>query len=482
LTDNLITVISALAFVALQVAFLLRAILRPHREPSSRIAWVLLILGLPGVGIIAYLLFGETSIGQARYVRHSRAVERARQAFMERQDAEDLRDVDSEHRHLFNLGHSITGFQPVSGNSAELLADSNAGIDQLVADMDAAEDTVHLLFYIWLRDRNGLKVIEAAKRAARRGVTVRVLADDLGSRKLIRSAEWREMGQAGVRTAAALPVGFLPLHPFRGRIDLRNHRKIAVIDNRVTYCGSQNCADPEFRVKAKYAPWVDILVRFEGPVALQNQALFVTDWMTHVDEDLSPLVTARVDPAEVPGITAQVIGTGPTVRFSAMPEMFEALMHAAREELVITTPYYVPSESMHSALCAAGRRGVRTTLILPARNDSWIVAAASQSYYASLVGAEVRVMEYPLGLLHTKSLTFDGSISQIGSANLDRRSFDLNYENNILMESPEMTRAIRARQQEYIDASRMVTADDIEGWSTRRRLWNNAVAMLGPVL
>jgi cardiolipin synthase len=182
------------------------------------------------------------------------------------------------------------------------------------------------------------------------------------------------------------------------------------------------------------------------------------------------------------GLTAQVIGTGPTIRFSAMPEMFETLMYAARDELVITTPYYVPDESMQAGLCASARRGVKTTIIFPARNDSWIVGAASRSYYGDLLAAGVRILEYEGGLLHTKSLTIDGEITLIGSANMDRRSFELNYENNILFYDRALTADMRQRQESYITRSRPVTCEMVERWTWRRRLWNNGIAMLGPVL
>jgi cardiolipin synthase len=142
-----------------------------------------------------------------------------------------------------------------------------------------------------------------------------------------------------------------------------------VIDNHITYCGSQNCADPEFRVKAKYAPWVDAMVRFEGPIARQNQYLFASDWEAGTDEDISHLLHQPLPPAQ-PGVQAQVIGTGPTVRYSAMPEVFESLIYAAHRKRVISTPYYVPNESMQAALCASARRGVDTTIIFLARNDS----------------------------------------------------------------------------------------------------------------
>jgi cardiolipin synthase len=158
-----------------------------------------------------------------------------------------------------------------------LLPDSNASIESLVSDIDAAKDHVHLIFYIWLPDNNGLKVVGALKRAAARKVTCRVMADGLGSRIMIDSEHWKGMHDARVHVATALPIGNPLLRPLLGRIDLRNHRKIVVIDDWITYCGSQNCADPEFLIKAKYAPWVDALMRFEGPIARQNQYLFASD-------------------------------------------------------------------------------------------------------------------------------------------------------------------------------------------------------------
>jgi cardiolipin synthase len=387
----------------------------------------------------------------------------------------------AEYQHLFRVGHSISGLSPVAGNSGALMSDSNSTIDSMVADIDAAKNHVHLLFYIWLPDGNGCKVVAAVKRAVERGVTVRAMADGLGSRLLIKSEHWRSMREAGVKVAVALPIGNPLMRPFAGRIDLRNHRKIVVIDGSITYCGSQNCADPEFLIKARYAPWVDAVIRFQGPIASQNQYLFACDWMSHVDEDLSPLLQEPA-PAMENGFTAQVMGTGPTVRFSAMPEMFESIMHAARKELVITTPYFVPSESMLDALCATAYRGVLTSIIFPARNDSRIVGAASRSYYDALLNAGINIFEYEGGLLHSKTLTVDGEISLIGSANMDRRSFDLNYENAILFCDRQLTAAVYQRQHEYLLSARRITAAEIGNWSMPHRLINNAVAMFGPVL
>ena len=463
----------------LQVLFMVRAILRPHREPASRLAWVVVIFVAPVVGIIAYVLFGDANIGRRRISRVREALRRL--PSLAAIEGEEPPDIPGRYSPVFKVGRSISGYPAVGGNSARLLSDSEAMIAAMIADIDAAKDHVHLLFYIWLPDGSGVRMVEAVKRAARRGVTCRVMVDDLGSRSLIRSTYWRDMAAAGVKLARALPIGFPLSRPFKGRIDMRNHRKIVVIDGHVTYCGSQNCADAAFAVKARYAPWVDAVVRFEGPIARQNQHLFASDWMAHVNEDLSELLRRPV-PAAIPGFAAQVIGTGAAVRYSAMPEMFAALMNAARRELVVTTPYYVPDEPIQAALCASARRGVATTVIFPKRNDSWVVAAASRSYYRDMLEAGVHIHEYVGGLLHAKSVTIDGEVTLIGSANIDRRSFELNSENNILFCDKGLTAAMRLRQQEYIESSVPVERRAVVQWSRRRQLWNNTIAMLGPVL
>ncbi len=465
-----------------QLFVIMRILLRPNREPASRIAWIAVVAAVPILGVVGYLLLGETNIGR----RNLKAMHNARQSLPRTAESEHSSampltvPIPTIHKHLFKVGYSISNFLPVAGNSARLMADSNATIDSMVADIDAATDQVDLLFYIWLPDTSGHKIAAALMRAAARGITCHAMVDGLGSRTLLKSSLWREMRSAGVQTAVALPLGNPLLRPLLGRIDLRNHRKILVIDGAITYCGSQNCADPEFLVKAKYAPWVDAVIRLQGPIARQNQLLFATDWMTYTKEALE--VGTDYEPVADGTVIAQVVASGPTRRHSAMPEMFESLIFSARDELVISTPYYVPNESMQDALCAAAHRGVRTVLILPAKNDSREVAAASRSYYAELLEAGVVIREFVGGLLHSKILTLDGEITLIGSANLDRRSFDLNFENNMLIHDADLTRDLRQRLQVYIDSSQQVSLETVSNWSMRKRLWNNVMAMLGPVL
>ncbi len=474
-----IHIIVGLSILAAELAVLARAILRPHREPASRLAWVIIILVAPVVGMIAYLLVGETRVALIR--RTTGADDMLPPPPVDEGVAARL--ATSAYAAPFALARAVEGLGPTGGNRAHLAADSNVAIDEMVADVDAAAHSVHLTAYIWLADNNGLKMKQALLRAAGRGVEVRVLADALGSRAFIRSSHWRELVASGAQMLVALRFGNPLRLALRGRIDLRNHRKSLVVDDSIAWCGSQNVADPEFRIKPRFAPWVDIMTRWEGPVARHCQHLFLSDWIGQggARPDLPPADRAVQAVAEG-SIIAQVIGSGPTVGFETMPACFSELIHSARQELVVTTPYFVPDEQLLFALTSAARRGVRTRIVLPRRNDSWIVGGTSRSYYGDLLEAGVEIFEFRPGLLHAKTMVVDGAVAMIGSANLDRRSFELNFENNILFLDEAFARLIRARQDDYIGQSDAVSRETVDSWGIGVRLWQNSLAMLSPVL
>lgn len=471
--------ISWAAIFVLDAATAARALLRPHREPASRLAWIIAVFAFPIGGVILYLLLGEARISTSRRER-GREINARLPRPSGNYDCPHEK-VGGAHWAAFALARTVNHLDPTCNNSARLARDSNAAIDEMVADIDAARETVHGSFYIWLADNNGLKMKDAFIRAAGRGVQVRLLADALGSRRLIRSDYWRDMREAGCEVRVALPVGNPLWTAIRGRVDLRNHRKSMVVDNRIAWCGSQNAADPEFRIKAKYAPWVDIMSRWEGAVAQQCQYLFVSDWIAEKGEDIGGLLMAPA-PEGHGAIVAQVLGTGPTAEFDAMPACFSELIHSARDELVITTPYFIPDEQLLFALTSAARRRVRTIILFPKRNDSRIVAAASRSYYKDLIDAGAEIYEFRPGLLHAKTMVVDCTVGLIGSANLDRRSFELNFENNILFDDPAFAMAVRDRQDEYLAQCDHVTAENVASYGIVLRLWQNLLATLSPML
>jgi cardiolipin synthase len=488
-SDYLVGAAAAVGGFVIHLSAAVRAITRPDRTPASRIAWIAAIMCLPVIGVVAYLFLGETSIGRER-ARRLRDAERR----LATPAGAGAKPGGLAAASVSDLCRSVNGFGPTPGNRIVLLGDPgaspaeptrdcDAAIKGLVEALDAATEHIHLSFYIWLDDDNGGRVADAICAAARRGVTCRVMADALGSRDFIRGPRWRQLREAGVHLLAAMEdiprLGRFAV----GRVDLRNHRKLVVIDNRIAFCGSQNCADPQFRVKAKYAPWIDILLRCEGPVVRQAQHLFLATWIAETGEELYGLPAAAPEPEQHRGgVVAQMFGTGPTTPGCPMSDSFVSALYAATRELIITTPYFVPDEALLRAVCAAPRRGVAATLIVPARNDSPLVAAASRSTYPDLLASGVRLFEYPLGLLHTKSVTVDGRMALVGSANMDRRSLELNFENNLLVLDAGLTAAIRQRQLGYLSQSAAVEADAVNARPFRARLVEDMIGMASPLL
>lgn len=481
-TDILLTI----HFILL-IVISLRVLARHDLSSPARLAWLVILFILPYIGVVVYWMFGEIHLGRGFEREHRQIIDR-----LHSHDPEVLghkaslaEAIKPAYQAAFAYSANVTGFHTTLGNRAELMADAADTQARMIADFDAATDHIHVLYYIWLIDGMGIDTAEALMRAARRGVTCRAMVDGMGSRKMIGSRIWQDMQDAGVQVSVALPISNLIKVILFSRLDLRNHRKITVIDGKIGYCGSRNCADPEFRVKPKYAPWVDIMLRVEGPVVAQNQMLFASDWLTQNPE--TPVESFKYytdidSEQQADGFAAQVFADGPTQRHGTTPQFLGALISQAQHTLIISTPYFVPDYSLVSILCATAYRGVDVTMIFPQKNDSFVVAATSHSYYWQLLEAGVKIYEYKPGLLHAKTLTIDGEISLIGSTNLDLRSFDLNYENNVVISDKTLTADIVERQFQYIADSDEVLREHVEAWSVPYKIWNNIVATMGPVL
>lgn len=473
----------ALAHALVVIVFSIRILLRDDLSSAARLAWFMVMLFVPYVGVGLYLLFGEVSLGRTVHRRHDEIFTKLRAMSGEALGSCDKYldgNVEIEYQTAFRTA-SVDGFGTTLGNTAELLPDAVTARSRLIEDIDNATESVQCLYYIWLDDNTGKNLAAALVRAAKRGVVAHAMADGLGSRKFVRSKYWREMRDAGVKLTVALPMKWVVDTILFSRLDLRNHRKITVIDSCITWCGSQNCADTEFLVKAKYAPWIDIMLRFKGPVVAQNQLLFASDWLLNSGDEVPKSFEMKATGIEG-GFPAQIFADGPTDRRGATPQLFATLLTLARKEVVISTPYFVPNQTVLDALCAAASRSVDVTMIFPKYNDSWVVAAASHGYYRQLLDQGVKIVEFRDGLLHSKTFTVDQKLTLIGSTNLDLRSFDLNYENDILLRDDKLTQQIYDRQQAYIAQSDPVLLEEVLAWSYSRRIWNNVVATIGPIL
>ena len=335
---------------------------------------------------------------------------------------------------------------------------------------------VHLMFYIWRDDKTGAAVCDALIRAEERGVRCRVLVDAVGSARFLRRRA-PALREAGVEVHACLPVNL-----FRrrfSRIDMRNHRKLAVIDGRIGYTGSQNIVDTDYGTKRIH--WSDLMLRLTGPVVLQLQAVFCTDWFAETGQEIDR--NSSFLPPETRGDhVVELFPSGPTYRTQNLHRLVVAMIYQAREEIIITTPYFVPDESLMQAIEVARLRGVHVKLILPEKSDQILVSAAQRSFYRELLEMDVEISLYKPGLLHSKTLTIDNRFALVGTSNMDIRSFALNLELNLILFDSHSVEMIIKQQSKYLQQA---TPLKLSHWQRRRRwktLGEALARLLAPLL
>jgi cardiolipin synthase len=478
--------VSVIAHAVIVVAISVRVIMK-RPATGVALAWLLLVAVLPFAGAVLYLIIGERRIGLERAQR----ITGLRTGFRKLAEAalhEGIRDVDwSRHASaaegMGRLGRSLCGAPTVCGSRFEMFDDTHEILGAIVRDVDAAQTSVLMEFYIWNEGGAADAVLEAVIRAAQRGVSCRLLIDALGARPWWKGQQPGRLRDAGVLVQAALPVGFF--RTFVGRTDLRVHRKIVVVDNKVAWTGSMNLVDPRFfKQDSGVGEWVDAMVRLKGAVVAPLAVTLIGDWILETGESLGDLVASAglqlVQPEGPADI--QVIPSGPGQSDDGLLQMMLALIHAARDELIMTTPYLVPDESLLRAIRGAAARGVKVSLIVPEKVDSFLTRYASRSYYDELLDVGVDICLFRRGLLHTKSIMVDGSLSMFGTVNLDMRSLWLNYEVALFVYDASFAKELRALQQRYRGNSDPLDAAAWGARSFRDRILENALRLFAPIL
>jgi cardiolipin synthase len=452
-------------------------VLRRYFTPGASIAWLGIVFLHPYIGFALYMLVGESRLGPGRVARHTELVAHYRGEATAVPDPKCICDppLDDYCRPIALQAHKISRMPVVSGNCGQLIADAGQMVDRLVADIDAATSQVHLLYYIVADDATGRRVTAALAAAAQRGVRCRLLADAFASRGIFHHDGLAErLRRQGVEVAAALPSS-----PLRRR-DLRNHRKLAVIDDRIAFVGSQNLIDPDYGGRHG-APWYDLTGRITGPVVRQFAIVFAEDWAFETGQMLDVPPPERFT-SEPGGAAMQVVPTGPVFRSESFRRVVLGAIQSARRRLVLTTPYFVPDEPTLVALMMAADRGVEVSLLLPAVPDHLFTAAAGRAHFAALLEAGVGIFLYRPGLLHAKSISVDDAVAVFGSANLDVRSFNLNFEVSLLMYGPAATSQLYAIHARYLaDCQRLDPAE----WAARRivrQYADSAVSLISPLL
>jgi cardiolipin synthase len=459
------------------------------KRPAVGVAlsWLFLTAMLPFAGALVYVLIGERRIG----IERGRRIGTLRADHRTVSDAavqEGLTDVDWG-RHspaacgMDRLGRKTVGSPTVRGSSFQLVSDTHEILHAIARDMDRAKTSLLMEFYIWNEGGGADEVLEAVIRAAERGVSCRLLVDAFGARPWWKGKQPQRLRDAGVEVRPALPVGLF--RTLVERSDLRLHRKIVVVDGEVAWTGSLNLVDPAyFKKGAGVGEWVDAMARVEGAVVAPLAATMIGDWVLETGEAVHDLVESvglhRVEPKGTADI--QVIPSGPGETGDGLLQMLLALINAAQDELVLTTPYLIPDDSMLRALRGAAGRGVKVSVIVPERVDSFLTRYASRSYFDDLLAFGVNIYLYRNGLLHTKSIVADDEISMFGTVNLDMRSLWLNYEVALFVYEPEFAKELRALQQGYIGDSDQLDPIDWGARSFGEQFLENALRLFSPLL
>jgi cardiolipin synthase len=454
-------------------------VLRRQLAPGATWAWLGVVFLHPYIGGILYILIGETRLSPRRAELHRNIVAQFRSPGTVSGKSEGVGGFDALYKPMVLQAEKISGMPIRAGNALEVYQESAQFVDRLVADIDAARTRVHLLYYIFRADETGRRVGDAVIRAAGRGVACRVLADAVASRWFFRPGGMAgRLSDAGARVAAALPVA--SLRQGLPRMDLRNHRKLAVIDGSLAYVGSHNLINPDYGHN-RCGPWVDATARVTGPVVTELESVFCEDWAFESGEMVERLFPDGPAPVEG-GVPMQVVPTGPSPSDETYRRVLLAAIQSARSQLILTTPYFVPDEPALVSLMMAADRGVDVKLILPQRPDHFFTAAAGRAHFSRLMEAGVSIHLYKPGLLHTKSTTVDNAFVLFGSANLDVRSFNLNFELSVLIYDRAMTGQMRDIQLNYLKDSVPLSPKEWSRRSAFKVYADGAVSLLSPLL
>ncbi len=443
-------------------------VLLEKRNPTSAVAWLLAITFLPLIGVWAYLI-----VGRSRFVRRSRRFARFSRALRTRIAAAGLTRhglqpgqalaVPQAQRPLVDLACRVSDSPLSPGNETTLLSDATSAYPAMEAALRAAQDSIHLEYYIFHPDETGLHLLDILAEKARAGVEVRLLVDDFGSSDL-HSRALAPLRAAGGHCAFSMRTRFPRIFDL-WRINYRNHRKIVVVDGQVAFTGGMNIGDEYLGEARQREPWRDLHLRVEGPAVGELQRVFAEDWLAAAGEMLAapryyPAIPAKGD------ALVQIIPSGPDRPWDPIHKLYFAGINTSLERVYITSPYFVPDQAILLALSTAALRGVDVRLLLPGRSDQPIVRLAGRSYYEELLRAGVRIYEYRAGILHTKSMCVDGRYGTLGSANMDIRSFHLNFEVNAFLYSEPFAQQL---ERNFLDD--LAKATEIDAAQFLQRSW-----------
>ncbi len=425
-----------------------------RRAVSVSLAWLMIIYILPILGVACYFLFGELNLGRRRAERAKEMLAPYAKWFNLLNDCHAHRP-ETMGRHIYRIDelcNNRLGLPALSGNTLSLLQLPEEILHTIIEDIENAQTSIRMVFYIWHPGGLADAVASSLIRASKRGVKVKLLLDSAGSPRFFRSPWYKMMKDAGIEVIQALEVKMWRI--FLRRLDLRQHRKIIVIDDDIAYTGSMNLVDPAyFKQSSGVGHWIDIMVRLTGPTVNVLSAIHCWDWEVETGKRHMPkLPECKVDNDDYRH-PIQVVPSGPGMPEYLIHQVLTLAINQANHSVRITTPYFVPSNDLLETLKMTAQRGINVELIIPLKNDSIMVQWASRAFYSDLLNAGVKIYKFYGGLLHTKSVVIDDQFCLVGTVNMDMRSLWLNYEVTLAVDDEDFTKEMVMLQDSYIKRS-----------------------------
>lgn len=451
-------------------------VLHTKRETMSAIAWSLTVILVPLLGSFLFFLFGYQSV--TRPIDRKKRRHTTYKKLFGHSGAEPDADTPDRWDTLAKLAHHGDGFPVTGGNVVTLYHDGHPAFEAMLQAIRGAKHHVHIEFFIFRSDNLGQRFVDAMCECALRGVEVRFLYDSVGSYNL-KSSLRRQLTKAGGKVSAFLPV----LNPFyRMRVNLRNHRKILVIDGRVGFTGGLNIGDEYLSLDPKFGHWRDTHLCVEGPAVEGLQRVFLEDWHFSANEAIHGKVFFPKF-KELPGRSlVQVVHSGPDAQYRAIRETYFAAILAARQRVWIASPYFVPDSGICDALCLAARSGIDVRFLGLFRPDKWIPFLAARFYWTDMIAAGVKVYQYTAGMMHSKYVLVDSEWSSVGSANMDNRSLLLNFEANCQLFDSALTAELEAEYLKDLENSVRLDPEVFAARPVVARVAENAARLFSPVL
>lgn len=446
-----------------------------NRVPVKTIAWVMVILAIPFFGLLIYIIFGRDN-RRRKLIGRRFLTQIQKKTLLTHSHSAATLNIPQQYVRIVKFFENVADAYPLSNNDIDIISDGALFLERLLQQIAAAKEHIHVQFYIFADDATGNRVREALMQKAAEGVEVRLLYDDVGCWS-VDKAFFEEMRCAGVYVSAFHKVRF---PTFASRLNYRNHRKLVVIDGRQAFIGGMNIAD-RYVTGGKWGKWRDIMLQVQGDAVYGMQTSFLIDWFF---ADRSMVSGSRYFPRIESGLGAlsQVVMSNPVGDWREMLQGMSLVISNCKEYLYIQTPYFMPSEYVLQAIINLALSGVDVRIMIPQRSDSVITEMASRSFIADVMYAGAKVYLYNGGFLHSKMLVCDNMLSSVGSANIDFRSFECNFEINAFLYDADVARRLKTLFFEDMRSCRLYTYKEYRERGVMRRLAESTARLFSPIL